>query len=253
MIITGLFAALRAIYGPFSNVVAPVNSANGRVLVTDLKDITRCWKEYFSNLLNQQGTTDERATSQMCVHTPKNDLCIPITMEDLEKALEETRRGKAPGLDGISSEILKLGGPRLKARLLSLYNTCWQRQTLPQDFKDTLIVKIYKGKGNRRNCDNHQGISLLSIVGRVLAKIMLKQTEDHFQTTTPRNSMWLPCWQVHCQHDIYSQTTAGKSHGTTKVSLYCLHGFFLKPSTLSTGGHFGRSSKLMAVLSHLSI
>ena len=28
---------------------------------------------------------------------------------------------------------------------------------------------------------------------------------------------------------------------------------FLKPLTLSTGGHFGRSSKLMAVLSHLSI
>ena len=36
-------------------------------------------------------------------------------MEELEKALEETRMGKAPGLDGISPEILKLGGPKLKA------------------------------------------------------------------------------------------------------------------------------------------
>ena len=59
----GLFAALRAIYGPCSNVIAPVKSANGSVLLTDLKDITRCWTEHFSNLLNQQGTADERATS----------------------------------------------------------------------------------------------------------------------------------------------------------------------------------------------
>ena len=157
----GLFEALRAIYGPHSNAVAPVKSADGSVLLTDLKDITGCWKEHFSNLLNQQGTPDERATSQMCVHTPKDDLCTPITMEELEKVLQETRRGKAPGLDGISPEILKLRGPKLKACLLSLYNTCWQRQTLPQDFKDTLTVMVYKRKGDRRDCDNHCGISLL--------------------------------------------------------------------------------------------
>ena len=111
----------------------------------------------------------------MCVHKPIDDLCTPITMEELEKALQETRRGKAPGLDGISPEILKLGGPKLKACLLSLYNTCWQRQTLPQDFKDAIIVKIYNRKGDRRNCDNQCGISLLSIAGKVLAKIMLNR------------------------------------------------------------------------------
>ena len=109
----------------------------------------------------------------MCVHTPNDYLCIPIMMEDLEKALQETRRGKAPGLDGISPEILKLGGCKLKAYLLSLYNTCWQRQTLPQDFKDALIITIYKRKGDKWNCDNHCSISLLSITGKVLAKIML--------------------------------------------------------------------------------
>ena len=107
----GLFAALRAINGPCSNAVAPVKSADGSVLLTNMKDITGCWKEQFPNLLNQQGTADERATSQMCVCTPKDDLCIPIMMEELKKALQATRRGKAPGLDGISPEILKLGGP----------------------------------------------------------------------------------------------------------------------------------------------
>ena len=183
----GLFAALRTIYGPCSNAVAPVKSADGSVLLTDLKDITGCWKEHFSNLLNQQGTADERTTSQMYVHTPKDDLCTPITMEELEKALQETRRGKVPGLDGISPEILKLGGPKLKACLLSINNTCWQRQTLPQGFKDSLIVIIYKRKGDRRDFDNHNGISLLSIAGKVLANIMLNRLKTISEQLLPES------------------------------------------------------------------
>ena len=108
-------------------------------------------------------------------------------MEELEKALQETRRDKAPGLDGISPEILKLGGPKLKSHLLSLYNTCWQRQTLPQDFKDALIVMIYKKKGDRRDCDNHHGIFSLSIAGKVLAKIMLNRMKTISEQLLPES------------------------------------------------------------------
>ena len=102
-----------------------------------------------------------------------------------KKAVQETRRGKAPGLDGISPEIFKLGGPKLKAHLLSLYNTSWQRQILPQDFKDALIVTIYKKKGDRRNCDNHCSISLLSIAGKMLAKIMLNRLKTISEQLLP--------------------------------------------------------------------
>ena len=132
-------------------------------------------KEHFSNLLNQQGTADEMATSQMCVHTPKDDLCTPYHNGRARESTARYQEGRAPGLDGISPEILKLGGPKLKACLLSLYNTCWQRQILPQDFKDALIVTIYKRKGDRRDCDNHRGIPLLSIAGKVLVNIMLNR------------------------------------------------------------------------------
>ena len=79
----------------------------------------------------------------------------------------------------------QLGEPKLKACLLSLYNTYWQRQTVPQDFKDALIVKIYKRKGDSRNCDNHWGISLLSITGKVLAKVMLNRLKTISEQLLP--------------------------------------------------------------------
>ncbi len=41
---------------------------------------------------------------------------------------------------------------------------------VPQDFKDAIIITIYKRKGDRAdNSGNHRGISLLSIAGKILA------------------------------------------------------------------------------------
>ena len=44
-----------------------------------------------------------------------------------------------------------------------------------QDFRDALVVTIYKRKGEHAECKNHQGMSLLAIAGKVLAKIVLNR------------------------------------------------------------------------------
>ena len=49
----------------------------------------------------------------------------------------------------------------------------------PQDFKDASIIQLYKWKGNLQVCDNHRGISLLSIAGKILAKILLNRLNAH--------------------------------------------------------------------------
>ena len=59
--------------------------------------------------------------------------------------------------------------------LLDLFNRCLLSGTVPQDFRDALTVTIYKRKGDRAECGNHRGISLLAIAGKVLAKIVLNR------------------------------------------------------------------------------
>ena len=44
---------------------------------------------------------------------------------------------------------------------------------MPDDWKSSLIISVYKNKGDRSICDNSRGISLLSVAGKVLAKVML--------------------------------------------------------------------------------
>ena len=50
-----------------------------------------------------------------------------------------------------------------------------RKKAIPQDFKDASIIHLYKQKGNPQVCDNHRGICLLSMAGKILAKILLNR------------------------------------------------------------------------------
>ena len=84
------------------------------------------------------------------------------------------KSGKACGPDGIPAEIYKNGGPGLIQSLLDLFLMIWDKETLPADLKDANIVTIFK-KGERTLCGNYRGISLLSISGKIFARILAKR------------------------------------------------------------------------------
>ena len=89
--------------------------------------------------------------------------------------------GKAPGSDAIPAELYKMGGETIRSQLTSLFQSTWNQVHLPQELKDATIVHIYKRKGNRQSCDNHRGISLLSIAGTILARVLLNRLLDHLE------------------------------------------------------------------------
>ena len=45
--------------------------------------------------------------------------------------------------------------------------------TVPTDWKQGLVVPIWKGKGDRQDCNNYRGITLLSMPGKVLAYLRM--------------------------------------------------------------------------------
>ena len=47
----------------------------------------------------------------------------------------------------------------------------WGRGVAPRDWKSAIIVPIHK-KGSRLECTNYRGISLLSVVGKVFARVL---------------------------------------------------------------------------------
>ncbi|XP_018026545.1 uncharacterized protein LOC108681971 [Hyalella azteca] len=95
------------------------------------------------------------------------------SVEELNNAIDILPCGKAAGEDGIPPEVIKSGKPALLGPLHELLCLCWREGQVPQDMRDAKIITLYKNKGDRSDCNNYRGISLLSIVGKVFARVVL--------------------------------------------------------------------------------
>ena len=68
----------------------------------------------------------------------------------------------------------------LAEKLTELFHCMWRKEASPHEFKDASIIHLYKRKRNPQVCDNHRDISLLSIVGKILTKILLNRLNANF-------------------------------------------------------------------------
>ena len=64
--------------------------------------------------------------------------------EEVTAAVQKLKNNKAPGLDNITSKILKNGSECLIESLTSLLNNCWQYQLVPEEWRKGMIVKLPK-------------------------------------------------------------------------------------------------------------
>ena len=175
------YSSLKAVYGPTSSGSSPILSADGNTLISDKEQILDRWAEHFISVLNRPSNINIEAIERLPQVPVAEALADPPTVEEVAKAIKYLASGKAPGVDAIPAEIYTHGGPMLTKTLACLFNSIWSQERLPQDFKDASITHLYKRKGNRHACDNHRGISLLCIAGKILARIMLNRLINHLE------------------------------------------------------------------------
>ena len=123
---------------------------------------------------------------------------------EMVRAIKGLKDGKAPGVDGIPAEVWKYVGANLSNRLHRWIIKVWEEGHVPQAWKDANIVTIYK-KGDRSECGNYRGISLLSAAGKIFARILLNRLSSHI---TP---------------DVVPETQCGfRSNRSTVDMIFCL-------------------------------
>ena len=54
----------------------------------------------------------------------------------------------------------------------------WKKGIVPDDWIKAIIIPIYKGKGDRKECGSYRGISLLSIPGKVYGRILIERVTE---------------------------------------------------------------------------
>ena len=175
------YKGLDAVYGPKIKATSAIKTKDGLVL-TEPSSILERWAEHFDSVLNQSSTFDMSLLDEIPQWNANEELDALPNLEEILKSIKQLSCGKSPGDDGIPPEVYKHGGNCIAERLLDLYTQMWQEGGVIQSFKDASLIHIYKRKGDRLCCDNHRGISLLSIAGKILARIILNRLIKHIES-----------------------------------------------------------------------
>jgi hypothetical protein len=84
-------------------------------------------------------------------------------------AIGKLKRHKSPDIDQIPAGLIKAGGWVILSEIHKLINSVWNKEELPEEWKESVIVLIYK-KGDKTDCSKYRGISLLSATYKILCQ-----------------------------------------------------------------------------------
>lgn len=139
-----------------------IKEEDGRVLVKN-DEIRARWYNYFRTLFNEARTI-ESDIDPMETRQPRRDCSIHtfISRAEVKGALQNMGKGKAVGPDQIPMEVWWCLGEEGERWLTKLFNNILKNIKMPEEWRLSMVVPIYKNKGDAQCCINYRGIKLLS-------------------------------------------------------------------------------------------
>ncbi|XP_070025975.1 uncharacterized protein [Nicotiana sylvestris] len=144
----------------------------GRVL-TKNSQIKHRWQTYFHKLLNEEGSSSIML-GELGHSESHHDFTYyrRIKVEEVVKAMGKMSWGKPTGPDEIPVEILRYVGRARFEWMTGLFNAIFKTKRMPDEWRCSLMILLFKNKGDIQNCNNYRGIKLLSHTMKVWERVV---------------------------------------------------------------------------------
>ena len=150
-----------------------INDTYGEALHEEEKIMKR-WENYFKDLLDPSGVRAQGTQSRFNPGHP--DHSEPTILEsEVRKVVKTIPKGKAAGDQGKTTEAIHVCGETGIQWLTTIFQKAWEERRVPENWQKAIVVPIWK-KGSKKDCSTYRGISLLSHVGKMYAKILEQRT-----------------------------------------------------------------------------
>ena len=118
-----------------------------------------------------------------------------LSASDVELAIEKLKSHISPGTDQVPTELIRAEGSKIRCAIHKLIISVWNKEKLPEEWKQSIIVPIHK-KGDKIDCNNYKGISLLPATYKSLSNILLSRLTLYVEEIIGGSSMWISTQQV---------------------------------------------------------
>ena len=140
-------------------------------MLRDKGRIHERWVRFFHSLLNSKSDMlDADIPKRLPQHPVASAPGIEPTEEEIATTMEAMANAKkAVGPNGLPAELLKLGLQQDRTILQELHRLTiliWRQGKVPQQWKYAVTTVLHK-TGDKTECGNYRGISLVSHAGRL--------------------------------------------------------------------------------------
>ena len=142
-------------------------------LVVDEEEIKSTWKTYMEKIMNEENVWDKDIVSEM-----KQGPACKIKKEEVASALKKMKMHKAPGVSGVSAEMLMAVEDISVEWLTEICNGIVEEKKIPEDLKSSILVPVYTGKGDPLACGSYRGIKLLEHAMKVIERVLEGRIRD---------------------------------------------------------------------------
>ena len=134
-------------------------------VVSDADGMTNIWRKYMEKLLNVENDWDGEVDCPEVM----GPHCL-ISEEEVAAAIKGLKIGKAAGPTGVVSEMMKAAGVFCSRWINIIKEGC-----IPDDWRKSILVPVYKEKGDPLVCGSCRTIKLLEQPMKVLERVLEKR------------------------------------------------------------------------------
>ena len=130
--------------------------------------VLKRWKQYFEKLINEENNREPLKEEAEVVNKEVN--CV--SREKMKNALRKMKNDKAVGSVELPVEVSKCMGEMGIKFLTRLFNRLLVGKRMPGEWRRSVLILIYKNKGDQQCCGNYRRIKLISHIMKIWERII---------------------------------------------------------------------------------
>ncbi|VBB35221.1 unnamed protein product, partial [Acanthocheilonema viteae] len=146
--------------------VKSIKDRDGNVII-DQEGIKSVWKRYMEDLLNQVNESETLTNNP-----PTIGPACQFSSAEIGTAIKKMKPNKAKGYTDLTSDMIKPICPKALNFLSNLFNKIQNVHVIPDDWKYSITVPIFKQKGDILNCASYRPIKLLEHAMKMFESVL---------------------------------------------------------------------------------